>query len=210
MNALSANSDADFAAATHALLHTHGALLLSLAKRSIIHTLDQGRPLEVDLSTLPSPLRETGACFVTLKKSGRLRGCIGSPEAWRPLGTDVVANADRAAFHDPRFGPVSLEETAALDIHISVLSPKHPFPVTSNADMVAQLNPSVDGLIISDQGLGALFLPSVWDQLPDPELFVARLKHKAGLSPEHWSDTFQAWRFIAADTGADWDAIVTD
>lgn len=206
---MSENSDLDFAAATRALLHTHGALMLRLVKLSITHTIRSGGLLDVDLSTLPSPLSETGACFVTLKKSGQLRGCIGSPEAWRPLGTDVVANANRAAFHDPRFGPVSQDETAALDIHISVLSPKHPFPVTSNADMVAQLNRGVDGLIIHDQGRGALFLPSVWEQLPDPEQFVAHLKHKAGMAPDHWSDTFQAWRFIAAETGADWDAIVT-
>ena len=202
--------EADFASATRALLHTHGALMLRLVKRSITHTLDRGGALQVDLTTLPPELGETGACFVTLKKQGHLRGCIGSPEAWRPLGTDLCANAERAAFHDPRFAPVKPTEVDALDIHISVLSPKHPFPVTSNADMVAKLTPGVDGLIIRDQGHGALFLPAVWDQLPDPAQFVAHLKHKAGLNPDHWSDTFQAWRFIAAETGADWKDIVTD
>lgn len=202
--------DTDFASATRALLHTHGALLLGLVKRSITHTLDLGGALQVDLKTLPPELKEIGACFVTLKIDGQLRGCIGSPEAWRPLATDVVANAERAAFHDPRFAPLQRLDADALDIHISVLSPKHPFAVTSNADMVAKLTPGVDGLIIRDLGQGALFLPSVWDQLPDPAQFVAHLKHKAGLTPEHWSDTFEAWRFIAAETGANWKDILTD
>ena len=136
-----------------------------------------------------------------------MRGCIGSPESWRPLGTDVVANANRAAFHDPRFDPLTKEETAALDIHISVLSPAEVFEFEDEADFMARLNAGIDGLVIEDKGCRALFLPSVWEQLPDPVQFVAHLKDKAGLAPNHWSDTFKAWRFIAASANADWDDI---
>ena len=78
---MSLEEEDDFASATRALLHTHGALMLRLVKRSITHTLEGGGALQVDLSTLPSELGESGACFVTLKKQGDLRGCIGSPEA---------------------------------------------------------------------------------------------------------------------------------
>jgi len=188
----------------HALLRTHGPRLLSLAQGSIAHTLNDGSPLKVDLTLLPSALGTFGASFVTLKKDGHLRGCIGSPEAWRPLATDVVGNAARAAFHDPRFDPLRREETAALTIHISVLSSPSPFMFSNQADLLSQLIPGTDGLIIKDQACGALFLPSVWDQLPDPVQFLAHLLSKAGLPPNHWSETFQAWRFIVADTHANW------
>lgn len=142
-----------------------------------------------------------------LEKQGQLRGCIGSPEAWRPLATDVAQNAYRAAFHDPRFGPLKMDETPGLDLHISVLSPAHPFSFLDEGDLLYKLQPHVDGLIIEDQGRRALFLPSVWEQLPDPRQFLAHLKAKAGLGTEHWSDSFKAWRFIAAETGATWDDI---
>jgi len=200
-------TDLDFAARTRALLDAHGAYLLALAKRSILHALDTGRPLDVDLDTAPAELAEVGACFVTLKKSGALRGCIGSPEAWRPLAADVAENAYRAAFRDPRFAPLQAEETAALDLHISVLSPSHPFAFADEADLLAKLEPGTDGLIIEDAGRRALFLPSVWEQLPDPRQFLAHLKVKAGMPAGHWSDGFRAWRFIAAEVGADWDGV---
>ena len=148
-----------------------------------------------------------GACFVTLKKHGHLRGCIGSPEAWRPLATDVAENAFRAAFKDPRFAPLKAEEADQLDLHLSVLSLAEPFAFTDEADMIAKLRVGEDGLIIEDQGRRALFLPSVWAQLPDPAQFVAHLKTKAGLGASHWSATFKASRFIAAETGAAWSQI---
>lgn len=201
-------SDTDFAARTRTLLETHGGYLLALAKASIEHALETGQPLDVDLEIAPPELAAAGACFVTLNTHGRLRGCIGSPEAWRPLVSDVAENAYRAAFHDPRFGPLKGEEADALDIHISVLSPAHPFAFADQADLLAKLVPGTDGLIIGDvidgQSRRALFLPSVWKQLPEPEQFLAHLKAKAGLGVEHWSDTFQAWRFIAAECGAAW------
>lgn len=199
----------DFAATTRALLKVHGAYLLRLAKRSILHALDTGAPLDVDLSATPAELTVQGACFVTLKKSGQLRGCIGSPQAWRPLATDVAENAYRAAFRDPRFAPLQADEATDLDLHLSVLSPAHPMAFTDEADLLTQLAPGTDGLIIGDGSRRALFLPSVWEQLPDPAQFLAHLKVKAGLAPGHWSDTFEAHRFIAAEVGAAWSGIET-
>lgn len=196
-----------FAARTTALLDEHGALLLGLAKRSIEHALETGHPAEVDLNTLPAPLRETGACFVTLKIGDRLRGCIGSPEARQPLGADVTENAYRAAFHDPRFPPLGAEEADGLNVHISVLSAAKPMTFTNEADLLDQLEPGRDGLIIGDKGRRALFLPSVWAQLPDKLTFLSHLRAKAGLAADHWSDTFEAARFVAPETGADWPDI---
>jgi len=201
------NEDASFVTQTHALLDAHGALLLSLARRSIEHTWETSATWEVDLATVPPELAATGACFVTLHKHGQLRGCIGSPEAWRPLATDVVENATRAAFHDPRFAPLRADECDGLKVHISVLSPAHPFIFMDEADLLAKLNAGTDGLIIEDTSHRALFLPSVWAQLPQPEQFLAHLKAKAGLSPDHWSADFKAWRFVTAETGASWSDI---
>jgi len=199
----------DFAARTRDLLDAHGDVFLQIAKNSIEHGLHHGTPLAPALDTLPPEMVETGACFVTLNKGGRLRGCIGSPEAWRSLATDIAENAFRSAFEDPRFGPLSPGETAELDIHISVLSPAEPFPFADQADLIAKLRVGEDGLIIEDLGRRALFLPSVWSQLPDPAAFLNHLKAKAGLGAAHWSDTFTAWRFIAAETGADWNQIAS-
>lgn len=199
----------DFAAKTHALLDAHGDVFLQIAKHSIEHGLRHHTPLTLALDTLPSEMTEAGACFVTLNKGGRLRGCIGSPEAWRPLATDVAENAFRSAFEDPRFASLTLGETTELDIHISALSPAEPFAFVDQADLIAKLRIGEDGLIIEDLGRRALFLPSVWTQLPDPEAFLNHLKTKAGLGAAHWSNTFKAWRFIAAETGADWGHIPT-
>ena len=198
------NNNTYFAAKTHTLLETHGDLLLSLAKGSIDFTLKENAPANVHLQHLAPELAENGACFVTLRRHKQLRGCIGSPEAWRPLATDVVANANRAAFHDPRFASLQQNEVEGLGLHISVLSPPEPFEFSDEADFYAKLKAGVDGLSIEDSGQRALFLPSVWEQLPDPHDFIRHLKIKAGLSPENWSDTLKAQRFIAAGTGADW------
>lgn len=197
----------DFAANTRALLDAHGDVFLQIAKGSIEHGLSAHAPLSLALETLPPEMVEIGACFVTLNKNGRLRGCIGSPEAWRALATDVAENAFRAAFNDPRFAPLKSDETDQLDIHLSVLSPAEPFAFGDEADLIAKLRVGEDGLIIEDQGRRALFLPSVWSQLPDPAQFVAHLKTKAGLGATHWSDTFKGSRFIAAETGAKWPDI---
>ena len=200
-------NETDFAANTRALLDAHGDVFLQIAKGSIEHGLSAHAPLSLALETLPPEMVEIGACFVTLNKNGRLRGCIGSPEAWRALATDVAENAFRAAFKDPRFAPLKSDETDQIDIHLSVLSPAEPFAFGDEADLIAKLRVGEDGLIIEDQGRRALFLPSVWSQLPDPAQFVAHLKAKAGLGATHWSDTFKGSRFIAAETGAKWPDI---
>ena len=88
------------------------------------------------------------------------------------------------------------------DLSISVLSPQTPMTFSDEADFLDQLNPGNDGLIIEDKGHRALFLPSVWGQLPKPETFLEHLKLKAGLAKEHWSDGFRAWRFTAEEISA--------
>ncbi|MCF3629543.1 AmmeMemoRadiSam system protein B [Thalassospiraceae bacterium LMO-SO8] len=191
--------ETDFAAQTKALLARHGAALVRLAASSIEHGLNTGQPLMPDISTAAADLAAPGACFVTLKKNGQLRGCIGSPEAHRPLLTDVAVNAYAAAFRDPRFPKLEAAELPQVTLSISVLSPQAPMTVRDEADLLAQLRPGIDGLVIADGGKRALFLPSVWEQLPDKRAFLMHLKRKAGMAGNHWSSTFTARRFVAEE-----------
>lgn len=191
--------ETDFAAQTRALLARHGADLVRLAAAAIEHGLETGQPLMPDLAAAPADLVAPGACFVTLKKNGQLRGCIGSPEAHRPLLTDVAVNAFSAAFRDPRFPNLAASELPDMTLSISVLSPQAPMTVRDEADLLAQLRPGVDGLVIADGGKRALFLPAVWEQLPDRRAFLMHLKRKAGMAGNHWSSTFQARRFVAEE-----------
>ncbi len=196
-------SGIDFEAVTKQLLADHGSRLLEIADQSVRFGLANGRPMNVDLGAEPAPLQAIGASFVTLKTSAKqLRGCIGSPTAHQPLAIDVAGNAYKAAFGDPRFKSVRADEFETLHLSISVLSPQAPIQFTDEADLLAQLRPGIDGLVIADAGRRALFLPSVWEQLPDPKQFLAHLKHKAGMSPQHWSQDFRANRFIAEEIHA--------
>ena len=179
------------------MLRQHGAMLLHLAAASIVSGIRSRKPCNVEPSRFGPELAAHGASFVTIKKNGQLRGCIGSPEAHRPLILDIALNAFRAAFHDPRFAAVTEDEIGNLSVSISVLSPQVPMTFSDESDFMAQLVPGQDGLVIEDGARRALFLPAVWRQLPDKATFVAQLKQKAGLPVGHWSPTFKASRFSA-------------
>ena len=138
---------------------------------------------------------EMGACFVTLKRNNQLRGCIGSIIAYQPLIDDLVKHSQDAAFNDPRFLPLEKSELDDLNIDVSLLSVPKPMTFNDEQDLLNKLVPYKDGLIIKDGNKQAVFLPSVWEELPDKELFLKSLKRKAGMAPEYFSKTFQAFRF---------------
>lgn len=140
-------------------------------------------------------LHENGATFVTLTQHGQLRGCIGSLEAWRALRQDVQENALAAAFRDPRFEPLSVNELPITRVEVSLLTPAVPMSFTDEADALAQLRPGKDGVIFSAAGRRSTFLPQVWEQLPSPALFMAHLKQKAGFPVEYWSTNVQLERY---------------
>lgn len=175
--------------------------LLDLARRSIAHGLDRGTPLPVDPSDYPEPLRARRATFVTLHLHGELRGCIGHLEAVQPLVLDVAENAYAAAFRDPRFDPVSPQEAAGLRVHISVLTPPEPLTFASEADLLTQIRPGTDGLILTEGRARGTFLPSVWESLPAPRDFLNHLKRKAGLPADHWSDQVRVARYTTESFG---------
>ncbi|MDA1088903.1 MAG: AmmeMemoRadiSam system protein A [Proteobacteria bacterium] len=196
-------TDDEESQSTQAILNDHGEALLKLAAMSIKYGLENAKPLAVSPDDYPPELAERGASFVTLKRDGKLRGCIGSSEAYRPLITDVSENGFRAAFKDPRFPALTPAEIDGLHLSISVLSPKSPMSFSDEANFLQSLRPNIDGLIIEDGGRRALFLPSVWAQLPEPKAFVERLKAKAGMAKGHWSETFKAWRYSADEISQD-------
>ena len=112
---------------------------------------------------------------VTLTQAGSLRGCIGSLEAHRPLGEDVAGNALSAAFRDPRFQPLSVDELTRTRIEVSLLEAAQPFAFSDEADALARLRPGVDGLILHYGQRRATFLPQVWESLPKPRQFLQQL-----------------------------------
>lgn len=175
--------------------------LLRVARDSIRYGLAQGGMLRVKPEEYPPALQASLACFVTLHTSGQLRGCIGHLEASQPLVQDVAENAYSAAFRDPRFPPLRAEELPELRVQVSVLTPAAPIQCASEEDLIAQLRPGVDGLILVDGSARGTFLPSVWESLPDPREFLRHLKIKAGLRPGHWSDRTKAYRYETESFG---------
>jgi AmmeMemoRadiSam system protein A len=177
--------------------------LLDIAWQSVRHGLEHGSALEVEPDHFEAPLRRPGASFVTLRRNGELRGCIGSLEALRPLVTDVAQNAFSAAFRDPRFAALCAHELADIRLQISVLSPPQPLTFTSEEDLLSQLRPAVDGLILEENGRRGTFLPSVWETLPDARQFLQHLKLKAGLPAAYWSDAIRVSRYTTECLGDD-------
>ena len=168
-----------------------GATLLALARSS----LDEA--LRGEASSRPEAdwLEQPGACFVTLKQEGRLRGCIGSIHAHRTLAEDVCENARAAALRDPRFSPLSADELDRTSIEVSLLSPLEPIEFASEEDLLAQIRPAIDGLVLEYERYRGTFLPAVWENLPRPADFLRQLKRKAGLGTDFWSRDLKIWRF---------------
>jgi len=158
----------------------HGRTLLAIARSSIEAALGVSAPKPLPAEPWLKPSR---ASFVTLTQHGALRGCIGSLEAHQPLGEDVSHNARAAALSDPRFAPLAADELAGTRIEVSLLSTPKQLAFADHADLIAQLRPDEDGLILEYEGARGTFLPQVWESLPEPEQFVAELKRKAGLAP---------------------------
>lgn len=177
------------------------ATLLDTAWQSIRHGLLHRRPPAINIADFDPVLTSPGASFVTLHAQGALRGCIGSLEAYRPLIEDVSENAFAAAFRDPRFNPVQEEELDGINLDISVLGTPEPLHFSSERDLLHQLRPGKDGLILQDGNFRGTFLPAVWESLPEPEQFLQHLKLKAGLPTDHWSDTLQVWRYSTESFG---------
>lgn len=176
--------------------------MLTAARESIRHGLNFGTRIEVDPTKYSAELREMRACFITLKIDDLLRGCIGNIQPRETLVESICHNAHSAAFHDPRFGALRADEFPLLKIEISVLSEPEPIHFESEQDLIAQLVPGKDGLVISTDRHSATFLPSVWVQLPEPDRFLDHLKEKAGLQASDWPADLSAQRFYTTNVSS--------
>ena len=163
-----------------------------ICKESILSGLQLGQPR---ISNYDCVFEEYGASFVTLELDGILRGCIGSIIAHKPLIKDLLHNAHAAAFSDPRFPALTLNEYNRITIGVSLLSKPERIEFETEDELLEQLTPAIDGLIIRDGNFQSVFLPDVWEQLPDKHEFLGHLKLKAGLPKDYFSESLEAFKF---------------
>lgn len=171
------------------------AKLLHIARHAINEGLERGKAPAVALHELPTTLCSPLAVFITLTQQDALRGCIGAMESSDPLAQAVAESAYSAAFGDPRFPELEAHELGTTRIEISILSPLEALPACSRDQLLSILRPAVDGLLLQDQQHRSTFLPKVWEQLPEPDLFLDHLLVKAGLPVDHWSEKIQFHRY---------------
>ena len=177
------------------------ALLVDTAWDAIEYFLHRGESLTIHPDRFPAALQEPRASFVTLKINDALRGCIGSLAVEGPLVENAAVNARKAAFEDPRFQPLTWDEFEQLDLSISVLQPPEYMAVESEEQLLAELRPGIDGLILEEGVKRATFLPSVWESLETPHAFLRELKRKGGWRPDAWSSAIDVYRYSTETIG---------
>lgn len=154
-------------------------ILLEIAKKSIEKKFDETVKIDKTKLLIDFPfLAQNGATFVTLTLNGQLRGCIGSLQAYRPLLDDLISNAYAAAFEDPRFYELTLDEFKKVKIEISILSTPVEVIYKDIEDLKSKIKPNIHGVILQKDGRRSTFLPQVWEQLLSFEEFFSHLCYK--------------------------------
>lgn len=176
----------------------HGSILLPIARSSIAEPLGLVYEAAHDVPWDAPWLQQKAASFVTLTQQGQLRGCIGTLEAHRSLLEDVKSNAISAAFHDPRFSPLTREEFKITEIEVSLLSAMQPLNFSNEQQALQLLQPGIDGLVFEYSRYRSTFLPQVWQQLPTATDFMAQLKQKAGLNADFWAEEVKLYRYTVS------------
>jgi len=177
-----------------AMIEDRGPVLLALARAAIESAFGETRPADQSAPWL----RARGACFVTLTKGGRLRGCVGGIEPRHSLLEAVTTIARAAAFDDPRFPPLDASELESTCISVSLLSPLEPLPACSEEQALRLIRPHIDGLLLEFGRHRATFLPQVWEELPDGRELLGHLRLKAGLPGNFWADEIRLYRYQVA------------
>lgn len=166
--------------------------ILNTVKNSIVLGLKGEDFIPRDI---PAVLTQHGATFVTLKKNDSLRGCIGSVYPTKPLILDLIDNARNAAFQDSRFEPISTNELNNIKVSVSILSSIERIQFKDERDLLSKIYPH--GIILSVGDNRAVYLPVVWEQLPERDIFLNTLKEKAGLPPNYFSKQLEVYKFDA-------------
>ena len=158
--------------------------LLSLARDALNRAVKGEEPPSPQ--DIPDVAKEMVGGFVTLTVKGKLRGCIGYIEGIKPLYQAIIDNAKNAALGDPRFPNVPPKELDDIKVEVSVLTKPEPFEYKNTKDLLNKINAFVDGIILNKDLRQSTFLPQVWEQLPDKEIFLEHLAMKAGLDRDDW------------------------
>jgi AmmeMemoRadiSam system protein B/AmmeMemoRadiSam system protein A len=163
-------------------------ILLNLARETIEEHLEPGKTREPaqDVIGQHTILGVPRGVFVTLKKHGELRGCIGDLISNEPLYRGVKSFAIKSATQDPRFKPVTRDELDDLVLSISVLEYPRMMKVDDPRQYAKLLKPGRDGVILMYNGRSSTYLPQVWEDLPDPVNFLSRLCMKQGAPANCW------------------------
>lgn len=177
------------------LTEAERALLLDLADAAIRAGLSGEPEPALNLDSLSPALRAPTSVFVTLTVAGRLNGCIGNLDGRQPLAIATADCARSAAFSDFRLPSLRRTDYEQLDIEVSVLSTLTPIMAAGREELLPELRPRLDGLLLVTAGRRGVFLPKVWEHLPDPEQFLDQLLVKAGLPRRDWPVDAEVWRF---------------
>ena len=172
------------------------SLLTGIARDTIVGDLYKQKLINKPALLKRHPfLAKEGATFVTLNKDTRLRGCMGSLKAYRPLIDDLISNSRSAAFSDPRFMELQPKELSRLEVEVSLLTPPRKVIYKDVADLKQQIVVGKDGIVLETFFHKATYLPQVWESLPEFEQFFSFLCKKAGLSGECLEDHPDIYRY---------------
>jgi AmmeMemoRadiSam system protein A len=160
--------------------------LLRLARATVERGVRGETLPSLEPDSLTPLLRAPGASFITLTIKGELRGCIGALEPYQALEQDVREHALAAALEDPRFPPVRPDELGQIEIEVSRLTLPKNLEYRDPDDLLKQLRPKVDGVILRDGYRRATFLPQVWEKIPDKGEFLDHLCAKMGAAADTW------------------------
>jgi len=162
------------------------SIYVQLAKDSIIYYLKNGRTMKQPAGLPEEIIKKKAAAFVSLKKNDQLRGCIGTlTPVQKNLAEEIIENAVSAAFYDPRFSPVQLDEIETLNISVDVLSP------SEEINDISLLNPKKYGVIVTSGSKRGLLLPDL-DGVDTVEYQLEIAKQKAEILP---MENFKIFRF---------------
>jgi AmmeMemoRadiSam system protein B/AmmeMemoRadiSam system protein A len=155
--------------------------ILDLAKKTVNEYVTSGKVPDIDEKN--PKLKADGAVFVTIKKDGHLRGCIGNIQPVMPLYQSVIRNSVAACSSDPRFPPMKKEELENIDIEVSILSPLIPLKNINDIKI------GKHGLVLVKGMQSGLLLPQVATEFGwDRNTFLEQLSQKAGLPKDAWKD----------------------
>jgi AmmeMemoRadiSam system protein B/AmmeMemoRadiSam system protein A len=180
--------------------------LAALRVRHAVAPTDASRAaLDAHAADPPSAVREPAGAFVTLRRDGRLRGCVGYVAPIKPLWQAVLDNAEAAALRDTRFRPVEPEELDGLDVEVSVLTDPVPIPDWTAFEVGRH------GIVLVKGNRRAVFLPDVAvEQGWDGEQTLAHLARKAGLPADGWREGAQFLVFSNHKVGGPLRAVAAD